>query len=330
MRVQIAMLIDRYNRKINYLRISVTDRCDLRCTYCIPKGYTEFEKPSHWLNFNDIERIVRQFTKMGTHHFRLTGGEPLLRKNIVELVTRLKAIDGVKDLSLSTNATQLEQYAIDLKRAGLDRINISLDSLTRQKIFNITGFDAKDKILSGLMAAKDAGFKQIKINMVPIQGINHLDIDQMVEFCMQNQFILRLIELMPMGENAHQHQYINLQPIIQQLSQKYNLSPSSEEFGQGPAKYWSNADKSFYMGYITPMSQHFCGDCNRVRLTVDGTLYMCLGQEHQYSLAALLQAKVDDHTLEQAIRNAINLKPLQHDFLEQPLRHIRNMSKTGG
>lgn len=327
---KITMLIDRYNRKINYLRISVTDRCDLRCTYCIPKGYTEFEKPSHWLSFDDIERIVRQFTKMGTHHFRLTGGEPLLRKNIVELVTRLKAIDGVNDLSLSTNATQLEHYAIDLKRAGLDRLNISLDSLTRQKISDITGFDAQEKILSGLMAAKAAGFKRIKINMVPIPGINQSDIDQMVEFCMENQFILRLIELMPMGKNAHQHQYINLQPIIQQLSQKYNLIPSDEEFGQGPAKYWTNAEKNFFMGYITPMSQHFCGSCNRVRLTVDGTLYMCLGQEHQYQLAPLLHANVDDHTLEQAIRNAINLKPLQHDFLEKPLKHIRIMSKTGG
>jgi len=219
------MLIDRYGRTIDYLRISVTDRCDLRCTYCIPKGFNEFEKPRHWLSFDEIERIVRQFAALGTHHFRLTGGEPLLRKNIVELVARLKAIEGVDELSLSTNATQLEHYAHDLKRAGLDRINVSLDSLTQKGIAEMTGSDAKQKVLAGLAAAKDAGFKHIKINMVPIQGINENEIDQMLAFCMQNHFILRLIELMPMGAAAQNHQYINLQPIIGIfiLSRAHNL-----------------------------------------------------------------------------------------------------------
>lgn len=324
------MLIDRYSRTIDYLRISVTDRCDLRCTYCMPKGFTEFEKPKHWLSFTEIERVVRQFAAMGTHHFRLTGGEPLLRKNIVELVERLKSIEGVHELSLSTNATQLEHYAHDLKRAGLDRINVSLDSLTRQGVAKITGFDAKDKVLAGLAAAKDAGFKHIKINMVPMQGINENEIDAVVKFCMQNHFILRLIELMPMGVTAQNHQYINLQPIITRLSQELDLIPSARQYGKGPAQYWENAEGSFSMGYITPMSQHFCQSCNRVRLTVDGTLYMCLGQEQKYPLAPLLKAEVDDHTLQQAIRNAINLKPLQHDFVEQPLKLIRIMSSTGG
>lgn len=324
------MLIDRYSRTIDYLRISVTDRCDLRCTYCIPKGFTEFEKPQHWLSFDEIERVVRQFAAMGTHHFRLTGGEPLLRKNIVELVERLKAIEGVHELSLSTNATQLAHYAHDLKRAGLDRINVSLDSLTQQGISKITSFDAKEKVMAGLAAAKQAGFKHIKINMVPLKGINDNEIDEVVAFCMENHFILRLIELMPMGSTAQHHQYINLQPVIERLSREYALVPSTRQYGKGPAQYWQNKAGTFSMGYITPMSQHFCQSCNRVRLTVDGTLYMCLGQEQKYPLAPLLKAGVDDHTLQQAIRNAINLKPLQHDFVEQPLKLRRIMSHTGG
>ena len=203
------MLIDAYGRTVNYLRISITDRCDLRCTYCIPKGFHEFEKPEHWLSFDEIERVVRQFALMGTRHFRLTGGEPLLRKGIVKLVARLKRIEGVEDLSLSTNATQLQHYAHDLRSAGLDRLNVSLDSLSQHGIEQITGFDAKAKVMAGLQAASEAGFARTKINMVPLQGINDSEIGDMVEFCMQHQFILRLIELMPMGATAQQHQHLD-------------------------------------------------------------------------------------------------------------------------
>lgn len=324
------MLLDAYGRRVSYLRISVTDRCDLRCTYCIPKGYTEFEKPSHWLSFDDIERVVSQFASMGTRRFRLTGGEPLLRKNLVELVARLKRIDGVDDLSLSTNATQLQHYAHDLRQAGLDRLNVSLDSLSRSGIAQITGFDAKEKVMAGLQAAKDAGFEHIKINMVPLQGVNDSEIDDMVAFCMQEQFILRLIELMPMGETAQQHQHVDLQPIIERLSTKFQLQASQREYGGGPARYWQSQDGSFSMGYITPMSQHFCQTCNRVRMAVDGTLYMCLGQEHQYALAPLLKARASDEQLQRAIQDAINLKPLKHEFNEKPNKIIRIMSMTGG
>ena len=324
------MLIDAYGRTVNYLRISVTDRCDLRCTYCIPKGFHEFEKPEHWLSFNEIERVVRQFAAMGTRRFRLTGGEPLLRKGIVELVARLKRIDGVEDLSLSTNATQLQHYAHDLRRAGLDRLNISLDSLSRNGIEKITGFDAKAKVMAGLQAASEAGFERTKINMVPLQGINDSEIDAMVEFCMQHQFILRLIELMPMGATAQQHQYLDLQPIITRISQQYSLIPSQQVYGGGPARYWQSQDGSFSMGYITPMSQHFCQTCNRVRMAVDGTLYMCLGQEHQYALAPLLKNHASDADLQAAIQAAIHLKPLQHTFNEEPKKIVRIMSMTGG
>lgn len=323
------MLIDRYGRTVNYLRISVTDRCDLRCTYCIPKGYHEFEKPQHWLSFDEIERIVRQFAQLGTRSFRLTGGEPLLRKNIVELTARLKAIDGVNDLSLSTNATQLAQYAEDLYRAGLDRLNISLDSLSQRGMKEITGSDVKGKVLNGIQAAKDAGFKNIKINMV-LSKYNMHEVDAMVQFCMKNQFLLRLIELMPMGATGQRHDYINLQPIIERLSATYDLVPSQRKHGSGPARYWENADQTFSIGYITPLSQHFCATCNRVRLAVDGTLYMCLGQDYNYPLGTLIKSGATDDELRLAIEEAINLKPERHEFVEQPLKIVRIMSKTGG
>lgn len=324
------MLVDAYGRTIDYLRISITDRCDLRCTYCIPKGFTEFEKPSHWLSFDEIERIVRQFATMGTRRFRLTGGEPLLRKNVVELVRRLKQIEGVDDLSLSTNATQLQHYAHYLRQAGLDRLNISLDSLTQYTVQKIVGFDAQEKIMAGLEAAKAANFKQIKINMVPLAGINEHEIDDMAEFCLNNGFILRLIELMPMGATAQQYDYVNLQPIIERINQKFNLKPTEGNYGGGPARYWESQDGSFLMGYITPRSQHFCSSCNRVRLAVDGTLYMCLGQDHQYALAPLLKANASDAELQAAIQHAIDLKPLKHEFNEKPKKMIRIMSITGG
>ncbi|OTG87062.1 GTP 3',8-cyclase MoaA [Acinetobacter sp. ANC 4558] len=324
------MLQDTYGRTVDYLRISITDRCDLRCTYCIPKGFTEFEKPSHWLNFDEIERIVRQFALLGTRRFRLTGGEPLLRKNIVQLVQRLKSIYGVEDLSLSTNATQLENYADDLRQAGLDRLNISLDSLSQDNLYKIVGTDVQAKIMKGLKAAKNAGFEKTKINMVVLTGINEHEIEKMVAFCIQNEFILRLIELMPMGATAQNHQYFNLQPVIERLSKTFQLQPTEKKYGGGPARYWQNQEGTFLMGYITPLSQHFCQSCNRVRMSVDGTLYMCLGHEHQYSLAPLLKNNVNDLELQRAIQHAVQLKPFQHEFIEKPKKLIRVMSMTGG
>lgn len=324
------MLLDDFGRKISYLRISLTDRCDLRCTYCIPKGYTEFEKPENWLSFAQIERVVTQFASMGTRRFRLTGGEPLLRKNIVDLVQRLARIKGVEDLSLSTNATQLENYAADLRRAGLNRLNVSLDALQPSIFKQITGSDTLHKVIAGLMAAKRAGFKQTKINMVVMKGINENELDAMVKFCLEHQFTLRLIELMPMGISAQQHETVSLQPIIERLSHEYDLLPSLKHFGGGPARYWENPQGDFSLGYITPMSQHFCDTCNRVRLAVDGSLYMCLGDEYRYDLAPLLRADVGEQELAQAIREAIRLKPQKHEFIEKPMKIVRIMSKTGG
>lgn len=324
------MLIDRYGRSIEYLRISLIDKCDLRCSYCIPKGFKEFERPANWLSFDEIVRVVAAFARMGTSRFRLTGGEPLLRKDLPELVARLSALEGVEDLSMSTNGTQLEKYAQPLRDAGLHRLNVSLDSLRRECVQEISGSDSLPKVMAGLEAARQAGFNKIKINMVPLPGVNMPDIEDMVAFCIQNQFVLRLIEVMPMGVTGQKQDYVDLQNTIEQLKDKFNLQESSRVFGGGPARYWETTNSDFTLGFITPRSQHFCETCNRVRLAVDGTLYLCLGQDHQLNLKPYLSDNCTDEELDNAILKAIDLKPERHEFNASPEKIIRLMSMTGG
>jgi len=324
------MLSDRFNRRIDYLRISVTDRCDLRCSYCIPKGFKGFEQPENWLSFAEITRIVAAFARLGTYRFRLTGGEPLLRHNLPTLAAQLAALPNITDLSITTNGTQLVQQAQALRQAGVHRLNVSLDSLRGDCVRNITGSDNMQKVLDGLDAARQAGFESIKINMVPMQGINDRDIEAMVAYCIQNRFVLRLIEAMPMGSTGKQTQSPALEPILAKLQQRFALSPSTLTLGGGPARYWSSADGQFSLGLITPLSQHFCATCNRVRLSVDGTLYLCLGQEQRFELRPLLRQGISDQELEQAIKQAIELKPEKHQFVEQPEKIMRFMSMTGG
>ncbi|RKQ61304.1 cyclic pyranopterin phosphate synthase [Vogesella indigofera] len=324
------MLSDRFGRTIDYLRISVTDRCDLRCTYCIPKGFKGFEEPSNWLTFDEITRVVAAFSRLGTRRFRLTGGEPLLRRNLPALAASLSALEGVDDLSLTTNATQLSLQAQALRDAGVNRINVSLDSLRDDCVSRITGSDCLDKVLGGLASASRAGFDSIKINMVPMQGVNDGDIEAMVAFCIEHGFILRLIEAMPMGSTGQHTAGLDLQKLLAQLQPRFGLLPSDQPLGGGPARYWRTPDGRFTLGLITPISQHFCASCNRVRLSVDGTLYMCLGQEERFELRPLLRAGCSDAELEAAIRDAIELKPEKHEFLEQPTRIVRFMSMTGG
>ncbi len=324
------MLSDRFGRSIDYVRLSVTDRCDLRCSYCIPKGFKGFEEPKHWLTFDEIERLLGAFARLGTSRVRLTGGEPLLRRNLPELAARLAALPGLRDLSLSTNATQLARHAVALKAAGVARINVSLDSLDRACMEKITGRDSLSQILDGLKAGKAAGFAPIKINMVAMRGVNDDQIDQMVAFCIEQQFILRLIEAMPMGSTGRDTAYLDLGPIQARLQRKFGLLPQARELGGGPARYLATPDGSASVGFITPMSQHFCASCNRVRLAVDGTLYLCLGQEEKFEFRPLLRGGASDAELEAAIRRAIELKPQQHDFSVQPDKIVRFMAQTGG
>ncbi|QDQ29229.1 GTP 3',8-cyclase MoaA [Chitinimonas arctica] len=325
-----ASLIDAHGRRIDYLRVSVTDRCDLRCSYCLPKGFKGFEEPAHWLTFEEIERVVGAFTRLGVRRVRLTGGEPLLRHQLPQLAHRLNALPGLLDLSLSTNATQLVRHADDLKAAGIRRLNVSLDSLDRGRFAAIVGRDILPNVLAGLDAAAATGFSPVKINMVVQAGVNDDEVEALAAYCMARGFILRLIEAMPVGDTGRNSAFVDLQQVVQRLARQFDLSPSAIELGGGPARYWQSQDGRFTLGAITPISQHFCATCNRVRLSVDGTLYLCLGQDDKLELRPLLRAGIDDQQLEQAIRDAIQRKPERHEFREQPGKIVRFMAATGG
>ncbi|MBL1275844.1 MAG: GTP 3',8-cyclase MoaA [Ectothiorhodospiraceae bacterium] len=323
-------LIDPFGRSIDYIRLSVTDRCDLRCFYCMPKGFKGFEEPEHWLTFDEIERVIRIFGALGTRRVRITGGEPLVRKNIPELATRLSALPGIEDLSLSSNAVQLDRHAESLYASGVSRLNISLDTLNAKRFKEITG-GKLEKVIDGLMAAKAAGFSPVKINMVVMKGINEDEVEAMVDFCIEHDFTLRFIETMPMGatgKDAVDH-YVNLQTVRAKLEERFEMVPGVMP-GGGPARYLRVVGTDLRIGFITPISQHFCETCNRVRLSVDGTLYLCLGQNDKFELRPLLRDGISDDGLEEAIRHAITLKPERHEFNEKPSQVVRFMSMTGG
>ena len=324
------MLTDPFGRTVDYLRISVTDRCDLRCTYCLPKGFKGFAVPKDWLTIEETARVAAAFARLGTKRFRLTGGEPLLRKGLTELAAEISRQPGVEDISLTTNGTRLGQQARALRAAGVRRLNISLDSLRRDCVASITGSDCLPQVLEGITAAKEAGFERIKINMVPLKGINDTDLDDMVAFCIKHGFILNLIEAMPMGATGQMHAKVNLQPVLEDLRRKFSLTPFEGRIGGGPARYWHNGSSGFTLGLITPMSQHFCATCNRVRLSATGNIHLCLGQEDKVPLRALLRGGCTDAELDQKIRDAIALKPEKHEFVENPKTIIRIMALTGG
>ncbi len=323
-------LLDPHGRVIDYLRLSVTDRCDLRCFYCLPKGYTGFEEPAQWLGFAEIERVVGAFAGLGLKRLRITGGEPLARRNLPVLIDRLAAIPGIEDISLSTNATQLARLAQDLRAAGVTRLNVSLDTLRPERFRTITG-GKLDKVLEGLTAAKAAGFHPIKLNMVALAGVNDDEFEDMVEFCLAHDFTLRFIETMPMGDTGRQatSHYLDLQHVKQRLAQRYHFLPGVMP-GGGPARYVQVAGTELRIGFITPISQHFCATCNRVRLAADGMLYPCLGHEYGTAFAPLLRAGVSDAALRDAIVAAIAQKPERHEFTEHPDQVVRFMAKTGG
>lgn len=322
-------LTDRFGRRIEYVRLSVTDRCDLRCSYCMPEGFKGFEEPAHWLDFDEIERLIAAFVRLGVSHVRLTGGEPLLRRDITALTARLAALPGLTDLSLSTNATQLERHASALKAAGVTRLNVSLDSLQQARVEKLNGRDVLAKVMRGLQAARAAGFAPIKLNMVAMAGENDDEIDAMVAFCMEQGFVLRLIEAMPIGDTGRQTAFLDLQPVRARLQAQFGLIETTQP-GAGPARYLGTPDGRFNVGFITPLSQHFCETCNRVRLSVDGTAYMCLGQDEKFEFRPLLRGGATDAELEAAIQEAIELKPERHEFREAPGKILRFMSMTGG
>ena len=324
-------LTDSFQRTIEYVRLSVTDRCDLRCHYCLPEGYRDFQEPAEWLTFDEIERVLRAFAALGVRRVRLTGGEPLTRHGLPELAARLARLPGVEDLSLSTNAVQLKKFAGALYRAGVRRLNVSLDSLRPDRFAAITGGGRLDKVLDGLMAATAAGFAPIKLNMVALRGVNDDEFEDMVRFCLEHGFTLRLIETMPVGDTgrAATDHYLDLQEVRRRLAEKFELLPAVMS-GGGPARYVQLAGTDLKIGFITPLSQHFCETCNRVRLAADGTLYLCLGQDDKLELRPLLRADITDEELKRKIRASMARKPERHEFREQPGKIVRFMARTGG
>ena len=325
------MLIDSFGRRIEYLRLSVTDRCNLRCFYCLPRGFADFEEPEAWLSFGEIERLVRIFAGLGVSKVRLTGGEPLTRRDLPELAARLSRLPGITDLSLSTNALLLARQAEALYNAGVRRINASLNTLKPERYAAITGGGHLDKALAGLMAARRAGFAPIKINMVALKGVNDDEFEDMVEFCLEQGFTLRLIETMPVGNTGSEamRHYLDLREVKQRLEKRFDLIPGVMP-GGGPARYVQVSGTGLRIGFITPISRHFCASCNRVRLAADGTLYLCLGQNHRYELRPLLRGGATDAEIEIAIVQALALKPERHEFREKPRQVVRFMSMTGG
>jgi cyclic pyranopterin phosphate synthase len=323
-------LIDPFGRQVEYLRLSVADKCNLRCFYCLPDGFRNFAEPAHWLNFAEIERVVGAFAGLGVSRVRVTGGEPLVRRNLPRLVGRLAALPGVSDLSLSTNASLLARHAVTLRQAGITRINVSLDTLDPQRFQRITG-GTLAPVLEGLMAARAAGFAPIKINMLALKGINDDEFETMVEFCLAHDFTLRFIETMPVGStgrDAGAH-FLALDGVRRRLARRYDLIPGVMP-GGGPARYVRLRGTELRIGFITPISQHFCATCNRVRLAVDGTLYLCLGQDHSVALRPLLREGMDDDALKAALVGALRLKPERHEFNERPAQVVRFMNMTGG
>jgi cyclic pyranopterin phosphate synthase len=325
-----VQLTDSFGRRIDYLRLSVTDRCDLRCFYCLPQGFSGFEVPEHWLSFDEIERVVAAFAEMGVQRLRLTGGEPLVRKGLPDLAAQLAAIPGIEDLSLSTNAVQLARHAAALKQAGVSRLNVSLDSISAEKFKHITG-GPLDKVLRGLAVAKDAGFAPIKLNMVVMKGVNDDEVEAMVQFCIEQGYTLRFIETMPMGSTGREaaDHYLDLRVVRERLERRFDLVDAVMP-GGGPAKYVQVAGTDLKLGFITPISQHFCDTCNRVRLGVDGALYLCLGQDHSVELRPHLRQHISHDGLVNLLQQAIAGKPFKHRFDEASGKPLRYMAQTGG
>ena len=329
------MLIDPFQRKISYVRVSVTDRCDFRCTYCMSEDM-EFLPKKDVLSLEELDRLCDTFIDLGVKKLRITGGEPLVRKNIMHLFKSLgkKLGKGLEELTLTTNGSQLTRYSKDLFDSGIRRINISLDSLDKNKFKRITRIGDFDKVIQGIMVAKKAGLK-IKINTVALKGINDNEILDLVHWCGENKFALTFIEVMPMGEIGEKRadQYMPLTDVRNLIQTKYSLTEDSLRTG-GPARYEHCHETDQKIGFITPHTHNFCEMCNRVRITCTGEMYMCLGQQDKADLKTPLRKSENNQLLKNAIYEAISRKPKGHDFVierRQDEKFVpRHMNVTGG
>ncbi|MEW8008540.1 MAG: GTP 3',8-cyclase MoaA [gamma proteobacterium symbiont of Ctena orbiculata] len=328
-----SSLVDRFNRRINYLRISVTDRCDLRCIYCMSEDM-EFVPRSQLLTLEELFRVGKSFVEMGVRKIRITGGEPLTRRGVMQLFESLGELDGLDDLTLTTNGTLLHRYAKTLQRAGVTRVNISLDSLQEARFRKITRIGDIRRTLTGIDAALEAGFQRVKINSVILKNRNHDEIPALVSFAEKRGMDISFIEEMPLGETGDHDRaelYYSSQQVLQDLQPHYDLIATTDSTG-GPARYYRINDSNTRVGFISPHSHNFCDHCNRVRLTAEGRLLLCLGQEHSMDLRRVVRANpLDDEPLRQAIIDAMKIKPKGHEFdlTAKPVL-FRHMNVTGG
>lgn len=328
-------MIDPFGRMVEYLRVSVTDRCDFRCVYCMAEDMTFLPK-QELLTLEELERLCTVFVEKGVRKLRLTGGEPLVRRGIMDLVRNLgKMLDGggLDELTLTTNGSQLAKYSKELVDAGVKRINVSLDTLDEAKFAEITRWGRLTQVMKGLEAAKSAGL-QIKINAVALKDVNEHEIEGMMQWAHGEGFDFTLIETMPLGEidEDRTDQYLPLSTVRERLEKKYSLIDIPYKTG-GPARYVKVRETDGRVGFITPMTHNFCESCNRVRLTCTGTLYMCLGQDDAADLRAPLRGSNGNELVAQAIDEAIGRKPKGHDFIigrNSAPSVSRHMSTTGG
>ncbi len=328
-------MIDPFGRHISYLRVSVTDRCDFRCVYCMSEDMTFLPK-ADLLTLEELDRMCGAFVGLGVRKLRITGGEPLVRRNLMWLFERLSRHlgDGLDELTLTTNGSQLRRFAAKLHDCGVRRVNISLDTLDAEKFRAITRWGQFDQVMDGIAAAKEAGL-QVKINTVAMKGVNEDEIGDIVGWCGDRGFDLALIETMPLGDidGDRTDQYLPLSVVRARLMERWTLTDIDYQTG-GPARYVAVGETGARVGFITPLTHNFCESCNRVRLTCTGTLYMCLGQADAADLRAPLRASESDAPLIEAIHEAIGRKPKGHDFVIDR-RHnrpalSRHMSVTGG
>jgi GTP 3',8-cyclase len=329
-------LIDPFGRHVSYLRVSVTDRCDFRCVYCMAENMT-FLPRQDLLTLEELDRVCSAFIAQGVRKLRLTGGEPLVRKGIMTLVESLSRhlkSGALEELTLTTNGSQLAKYARELAQHGVKRINVSVDTLDEKKFREITRWGELPKILDGIKAAQDAGI-HVKINAVALKGVNEHEIPDMVRWCHEQKTDLTLIETMPLGDidGDRTDQYLPLSVVRAQLMDQFTLEDIPYKTG-GPARYMRVKETGGRIGFITPLTHNFCESCNRVRLTCTGTLFMCLGQEDAADLRKPLRASESDGPLNQAILEAISRKPKGHDFIIDRNHNkpalSRHMSVTGG
>ena len=326
-------LIDAFGRTVDYIRLSITDRCDFRCTYCMGEEMS-FLPRDEVLSLEECARIVKAFVSLGVSKVRITGGEPLVRKNAIWLFEEIGKMSGVRELVTTTNGSQLEQQAEALKQAGVKRINISLDSLNNARFKAITRVGELEKVLRGIQAAKKVGFENIKLNTVLMRGINDDETLELVQFAIDQKIDISFIEEMPIGDVNHQRNdsFVSNTETLAKIQATYPMISSSLNTG-GPARYWQVENSSTKIGFISPHSHNFCEACNRVRISCKGELYLCLGQEDKIELMPILRAHPnDDEPLIQAIIDSMSIKPKGHDFDLQRATPalVRFMSHTGG